>query len=313
MHVLPVKTGLSTCEFCVSALEHFALFRFTIRWVGYAGAVLKVLISALFAALGLGPTLAPPATAQAWAPAATATIHPGVQTFTNGAQCTANFIFESGTTVYIGQAAHCASTASNTETDGCTTPSLPLGTPVEVDGASHPGTIVYSSWIAMQSAGEQDANACAYNDIALIQLDPADVAKVNPSIPHWGGPVALNTSGAPALSLVYSYGNSELRFGITQLSPKEGVSHGDTGAGWEHQVTTVTPGVPGDSGSAFLDANGRALGILSTLGVSLPSGATNFAGDLAHELDYMHAHGGPAATLVLGTEPFNGAAVPLGI
>jgi hypothetical protein len=75
----------------------------------------------------------------------------------------------------------------------------------------------------------------------------------------------------------------------------------------------VTPGIPGDSGSAFLDANGRALGVLSTLGISFPTLATNFAGDLSRELNYMHAHGGPAATLVNGTEPFNGAAVPLGI
>jgi hypothetical protein len=55
------------------------------------------------------------------------------------------------------------------------------------------------------------------------------------------------------------------RGGITQLSPKRGVSLGDDGAGWSHNVATVTPGVPGDSGSAFLDANGGALGVLSTL------------------------------------------------
>ena len=34
-----------------------------------------------------------PSLASAWAPAATATVHPGVQTFTNGAQCTSNFVF----------------------------------------------------------------------------------------------------------------------------------------------------------------------------------------------------------------------------
>ena len=35
-----------------------------------------------------------PATAEpTWAPAASATVHPGVQTFTEGAQCTANFVF----------------------------------------------------------------------------------------------------------------------------------------------------------------------------------------------------------------------------
>jgi hypothetical protein len=257
----------------------------------------------LFAAFGLAPT----------ASAAAGTIHPGVQTFTNGAQCTANFVFQAGATVYIGQAAHCASTEGNTATDGCTTHSLPLGTAVEVTGASHPGTLAYSSWLTMQAAGEHDPDACAYNDLALVQLDPADVGSVDPSIPHWGGPTGLNTGGAPLLSTVYSYGNSELRLGITQLSPKQGISMGDTGGGWEHQVNTLTPGIPGDSGSAFLDSSGRALGILSTLGISFPALATNGVGDLSRELDYMHTHGGPSATLVKGTAPFNAGALPLGI
>ena len=117
----------------------------------------------------------------------------------------------------------------------------------------------------------------------------------------------------PLLSRVYSYGNSELRGGLELLSPKLGISMGDTANGWEHWVNTITPGIPGDSGSAFLDASGRALGILSTLGVALPSGGTNGVGDLSRELNYMHTHGGPAATLVNGTEPFNGTQVPLGI
>ena len=77
----------------------------------------------------------PASAADAWAPAASATIHPGVQTFTDGAQCTANFVFTEGSDVYIGQAAHCSGTGGNTETDGCTSGSLPIGTPVEVTGA----------------------------------------------------------------------------------------------------------------------------------------------------------------------------------
>src|SRR4029453_7388207 len=123
-----------------------------------------------------------------WAPAATATIHPGVQTFTNGAQCTANFVFTQGTQVYIGQAAHCSGTGASTDTNGCIAESLPNGTAVEVDGASRPGTMVYNSWNAMQAKGETNADACAGNDFALIKLDPADYGRVNPSIPFWGGP-----------------------------------------------------------------------------------------------------------------------------
>ena len=44
----------------------------------------------------------------------------------------------------------------------------------------------------MQARGETDADTCAYNDLALVKIDPADVGKVNPSIPFWGGPTGLD-------------------------------------------------------------------------------------------------------------------------
>ena len=37
---------------------------------------------------------------------------------------------------------------------------------------------------------------------------------------------------------MYSYGNSSLRFGITKLSPKQGVVVQDEGNGWSHTVYT---------------------------------------------------------------------------
>jgi hypothetical protein len=257
-----------------------------------------------------GPT-ANATTTVSWAPADSAPIHPGVQTYTQGAQCTANFIYTDGTNVYIGQAAHCSTVGSDTETNGCTTGSLPIGTEVVVLGASKPGKMVYNSWLAMQAAHENDPNACAYNDLALVQLDPADVASVNPSIPVWGGPVAVNTSGTTAGDSVYSYGNSILRLGVTLLSPKIGTSSGDDGAGWTHIVSTITPGIPGDSGSAFLDKDGNGLGDLSTLGVAVPDGVINNVSDLNHELAYLHAHGFASVQVVPGTEAFNPNAVPL--
>ncbi len=39
----------------------------------------------------------PPSVVSAWAPPGQATVHPGVQVFTEGAQCTSNFVFEEGT------------------------------------------------------------------------------------------------------------------------------------------------------------------------------------------------------------------------
>jgi hypothetical protein len=233
----------------------------------------------------------------------TGSVHPGVMTHTNGAQCTANFIFRDASATYIGQAAHCSGTGASTETDGCTAQSLPIGTPVTVDGASKPGTMVYNSWLTMQANGEKDPDTCAYNDIALVELDPADAANVDPSVPFWGGPQGVAPSAPAAGSAVYSYGNSELRGGLAPLSPKRGAIVQNQGGGWSHAVYTVTPGIPGDSGSAFLDSQGRALGVLSTLALA-PLPASNNVSDLGKMLDYMHTHGGPSASLVNGTTPF---------
>lgn len=256
------------------------------------------------------------AAATAWAPAATATITPGVQTNTAGSgQCTANFVLtDAAGSVYVGQAAHCSGLGAATDTNGCDAGSLPLGTRVDfVEGGSllaegtrvGGGTLVYSSWLAMQQRGETDEDACAYNDFALVKVDAADAAEVNPSVPFWGGPVALNTTGTAVGDTVYSYGNSSLRAGIEALSPKQGTSLGTEGEGWSHPVYTVTPGVPGDSGSAFLDAEGNALGTLSTLALA-PLAGSNGVGDLAHELGYAQATSGIAGLrLVPGTEPFN--------
>lgn len=280
-----------------------------------AGAAGLALTGALAATSG---STAAPAPATAWAPAGSAAITPGVQTNTAGSgQCTANFVFtDDAGAVYLGQAAHCSGTGEATDTDGCRAGALPLGTKVTFARSGSvltpgtrvgAGTLAYSSWNTMQARGETDANTCAYNDFALVRVDAADAAKVNPSIPFWGGPVGINTTGTRAGDRVYSFGNSGLRGGIEQLSPKTGVSLGDNAAdgGWTHPLYTVTPGVPGDSGSAFLDGSGNAVGTLSTLGLA-PLPASNNIGDLARELDYAQRHSGIAGLrLVPGTEPFD--------
>jgi hypothetical protein len=244
-----------------------------------------------------------PSLASAWAPAGSAPVHPGVQTHTQGAQCTSNFVFQEGSTVFLGQAAHCSGTGEATETDGCTSASLPIGTAIEVAGASKTGTLAYNSWLAMQASGESDPDTCAYNDLALVRLDPADLGRVNPSVPGYGGPAGIGTIGDLG-STVFSFGNSELRLGITKLSPKQGTVIQNEGGGWSHIVVTVTPGVPGDSGSGFMNESGQAFGVLSTLQLA-PLAGTNGVGDLGKELAYARAHGFPGLQLVNGTQPFN--------
>ena len=127
---------------------------------------------------------------------------------------------------------------------------------MQVDGAGKPGTLVYNSWLTMQAKGETDPDTCAFNDLALIRIDPADVAEVNPSVPGFGGPTGVGTVGGLG-STLYSYGNSELRGGVAKLSPKQGIVVQNEGNGWSHNVLTATPGVPGDSGSGFMNDPAR--------------------------------------------------------
>ena len=118
--------------------------------------------------------------------------------------------------------------ASSTDTNGCSAESVPLGTRVDFsnDGnlasegtiVGH-GTLAYSSWVTEHQLGTTDANTCAYNDLALVKVDAADVSMVNPSVPFWGGPTGVDTDGTAAGDRVYTYGNSSLRAGVEPLRP----------------------------------------------------------------------------------------------
>lgn len=271
--------------------------------------VTRLLAAGTAAVLALALLTAPPAAQAAgqrktsFTSASRATITPGVMAYTAGAQCTTNFVFTDAVGgVYLGYAAHCAGRGEATQTNGCRTASLPLGTRVDfVRGGSQvssgtrlgTGRLAYSSWLTQRRIGTRDPAACAYNDFALIKVDARDVAKVNPSVPFFGGPTGLDTDGLRLGERVYSYGNSSLRGGATLLSPKFGVGLGDDAAdrGWSHPLYTVTPGIPGDSGSGFMTAGGKAVGTLSTIALA-PLPASNNLGDLAKELAFAQRHSG---------------------
>ena len=148
----------------------------------------------------------------------------------------------------------------------------------------------------MQSFCETAPNACQYNDFALIKIDPADHSRVTPEIPVLGAVTGVDPDGVRTGESVFSYGNSSLRFGISALSPKEGVSLGTNGGGWNHPVYTVTPGIPGDSGSAFLSDGGQALGVLSTLAID-PLACSNGVTDLGKAMSYANGNAGLGASL----------------
>jgi hypothetical protein len=122
-------------------------------------------------------------------------------------------------------------------------------------------------------------------------------------VPGFGGPTGVGAWGG-TLSTVYTYGNSSLRGGIAALSPKQGVVVQNHPSEWSHDVYTITPGIPGDSGSGFMNASGGAIGTLSTVQLA-PLAGSNGVGDLPRGLAYARSHGFSGTNLVPGTEPFN--------
>lgn len=255
-----------------------------------------------------------------WADADEAPIHPGVQTRVEGGQCTSNFIFvqvqnvdgvDYLTDVLLGYAAHCAASTGNA--NECLDEAYPVGHPVDVQGAEHQASVAYNASLTMIRVGEDDPDTCFNNDFGLVRLHRDDWANVNPSLPVFGGPVAVNETATSVGDEVYAWGNSSLRFGVEETNPKQGQSMGTDSSGWNHNVYTVTPGVPGDSGSGYLDLDGNALGVVSTVELAPFPGSNNIV-DVRLALQYAVHHEPDLANLRLepGTEEFDpNAFIPL--
>lgn len=254
-----------------------------------------------------------------WASLASATIRPGVQMYTAGAQCTANYVFtDRAGNIYVGYAAHCAGKGQSSDINGCTTPTQPYGTRVDfVTGGNlfssgttvGTGTVAYSSWTSMHRLKTTGAYRCIWNDLALVKVSRADKRKVNPTVPFWGGPRTIGGGPLKPGAKLYSVGNSSLRTG-TAVSKTGSVLQRD-GGGLGYDITIDGAGIPGDSGSGFMDAAGRTMGVLSTIsiGIGNPGGlVTNTMGDLYQEVLWARKYSGiKGLRLAGGTVPFTTA------
>ena len=195
--------------------------------------------------------------------------------------------------VFLTYAARCTSSSdASGGIDGCTEPALPLGTPVTVfrtDGSPTLGSLAYSSWLAMQEIGETDPDLCLHNDLALVALDPwrrrlRSTRRSRSSAGRRG-----STDGTQVGELVFGFASRTRR---PRPPARQGITLG--GSLRNHDVVMVPPPVEGDSGSGYLDAGGRAVGLLSS-GVVLPVAGrpadVNGVSDLAAALAYASEHG----------------------
>ena len=248
---------------------------------------------------GLEPTRPWSLAADGWADFASAKVYPGQMVLSYHGGCTTNFVFTNtnGTRVFVGTAAHCAATkqdadTSQLEVDPCalidppeTEPerrqvffgnNLTWNDPAVADAVGH---YVYNSWWQMYG-NETDTAACAWNDFALIEVNPQYLWFVNPSLESWGGPTGLHGHLDPTgdNAQIYTVGGTWMRdtsetavgtpFNPLYFTrPRTGVAMPVydlqfAGKEWSFNGYFDAGCIPGDSGSPVLFEDGTAIGVV---------------------------------------------------
>ena len=198
--------------------------------------------------------------------------------------CTANFIWASGATRYLGAAGHCFIPEGTTATHGTGADFDASGVRVSVCvsncsfggelGFAITGTLVRLGAVAYsrQTAADGDIG----NDFGVVTIPASLASMVRPSMPVFGGPTTTGTvtTGQP----LCHYGNG-VGVGETFLTmARVGIGGGSTAAYWVGDLAAA----PGDSGSAVVtcesDGSGGlqgrgAAGVLTHLGVEEPNPA----------------------------------------
>lgn len=265
---------------------------------GFLAAALFAVVATVLAVTG--PT--GPAAASSSAVAG-GRIGPGTQMITAGRSCTANFAFRDARhRLFVGYAASCAVRRVATNGNACTARPLPLGTRVafaERGRTLGHGTLRYSSLRNLRRAGVTDPATCAANDFALVRVRGAVARKVDPTVPHWGGPAGIGE--LPAKDAIV--------FGLLRPSarqralPRVGtVAVLGTGSA---VITTPLPSTRAARGTGFLDDAGRAVGILT----ASRSNGSNTVVSLAAVVEFARLHGFAGLRVVRGHEPFATSAV----
>ncbi|MGN6473387.1 MAG: hypothetical protein ACTHK4_07035 [Mycobacteriales bacterium] len=136
-----------------------------------------------FAAAGPGASAADTARA-----ATAKTIHPGVSVNYGNVTCTVGGVLREGHRLFLAIPASCGGVELGKTQDGCSAPQAPKGDPVSIQGAKHPGKLVYSSYSEMQLHGVKSPTRCYYNDLSLVRVDRRDRARVTAATPGAGIP-----------------------------------------------------------------------------------------------------------------------------
>jgi hypothetical protein len=178
-------------------------------------------------------------------------VRPGAIVNTDVGQCTFNFLFAgSDGNRYIGTAGHCILAQGPIAGDVGEFTWAPGTGPVATDAAGQRvGEFAY--------AIQQDPK-----DFALIRLDPG--VEASPQMCHFGGPTGINNDLTSSLVQLQYFGNG---LGVGSVLPARtalAIGMPDPDHVFAQGIT-----IPGDSGGGIISSDGRAVGVVVTLGAHL--------------------------------------------
>ncbi len=178
-------------------------------------------------------------------------VRPGAIVNTDVGQCTFNFLFAgSDGNRYIGTAGHCILAQGPLAGDVGEFTWAPGTGPVARDGAGQRvGEFAY--------AIQQDPK-----DFALIRLDPG--VEASPQMCHFGGPTGVNNDITGSIVGLHYFGNG---LGVGTVLPARtalAIGMPDPDHVFAQGVT-----IPGDSGGGIISSDGRAVGVVVTVGAHL--------------------------------------------
>ncbi len=223
--------------------------------------------------------------------------------------CTANFVWASGATRYLGAAGHCFIPEGTTSTHGPGADFDTSGVQVSVcvsncSFGGETGFTITGDLVALGSvayARQTAADGDIGNDFGIVTIPGALASRIRPSMPVFGGPssVATVAVGQP----LCHYGNGVIVGETFVTMARVGVGGGSTAKYWMGDLAAA----PGDSGSAVVTCGvsgtnvvGQgAAGVLTHLGVEVgvPDHGFVFGTTIARAIE-MATEAGISLTLV---------------
>lgn len=210
----------------------------------------------LVAALSLASVVVFVVTGPGASAAGSKPIHPGVSVNYGDVTCTVGAVLRKGHRVFLAVPASCGGVELGKTQDGCSAPQSPKGSPVSIQGAKHPGKLVYSSYSQMQLHGVRSPTRCYYNDLSLVRVDRRDRGRVSAAIPGVGVPQrVLKTLPAKGTAL--------------QIGTTSGTAGTTNHKGWELDLNSPTGMFKSTDCGSSVTAGRNLVGML----LILPKGA----------------------------------------